>query len=889
MSKLTPMMQQYMEIKEKYKDCLMFFRLGDFYELFFEDAETASRELEITLTARDCGLEERAPMCGVPYHAANSYIDKLVSNGYKVAICEQVEDVSQAKGIVKRDVVRVITPGTLIDTGLLEDKKNNYLVSLYVSDMGCGLSYADISTGQFLCTEITETNISQKLIDELSKIEPTEIIYYVEEGLNQNNLIESIKKRLNIYISEYDPWTFEKDYAINQVKDQFNVSAIEGLGFHLNHLGIQSTGSLIHYLKSTQKRSLTHINKIDLYAIKEKMVLDIFTRRNLELTETIRGKDKKGTLLWVLDKTLTAMGGRMIRRWIEEPLLNAQTINQRLEAVGLLKDDILLRSELKESLKQIYDLERLSGKISFGSANPRDLVALKKSISHLPKIKQLFNNKPNGLLGHILDNIDLLDDIKSLIDISILEEPALSLKDGGIIKEGYNKELDELQRASKEGKHWIAKLEQEEKEKTGIKSLKVGYNKIFGYFIEISRSNLHLAPESYIRKQTLANCERYITPELKEIENKILGAEEKIVTIEYDQFIEIRNIISFEIERIQRTAKAVAELDVLYSFAEVAGENNYTKPAVNDSEVIDIKEGRHPVVEKVLENNMFIPNDTYINTDDEQLLMITGPNMAGKSTYMRQVALIILMAQIGSFVPADSATIGITDRIFTRVGANDDLSQGQSTFMVEMSEMASIINLATKKSLLIVDEIGRGTSTFDGLSIAWSVVEYICKSLGSRTLFSTHYHELIHLSETYNGIKNYKVSVKEDKDQIIFLHKVIKGSADKSYGIQVAKLAGLPKEIVDRASHILIDLEKKDTEDNNDLSPMVMESEAALTINHEEINGVNEKANEEEQLKFEDLMEPEIIKDLKAINLLETTPLDALNILYKLQKKATQL
>jgi len=876
------MMQQYMEIKQKHKDCLMFFRLGDFYELFFDDAEVASRELEITLTARDCGLENKAPMCGVPYHAAAGYIDKLVSKGYKVAICEQVEDASEAKGIVKRDVVRVITPGTLIDTSLLEDKRNNYLVSVYISNLGCGLSYVDISTGELLCTEITEDEITQRLIDEVSKIEPTEMIYFIEEGLNHNNLIDLIKKRFNIYISQYDPWVFEKEYAINQIKDQFNIVAIEGLGFHSNHLGIQSTGSLIYYLKSTQKRSLTHINKLNLYAFKEKMILDTFTRRNLELTETIRGKNKKGSLLWVLDKTLTAMGGRMIRRWIEEPLLNVEQINQRIQSVEVLKDNILLRRELKENLKQIYDLERLSGKIAFGSANPKDLVALKKSLCFLPTIKQLFDNETAGLLEQLLNNIDTLEDVKNLIDISILEEPSLSLKDGGIIKEGYNKELDELQRASKEGKHWIAKLEQQEKDRSGIKSLKVGYNKIFGYYIEITKSNLHLAPENYIRKQTLANCERYITPELKEIEAKILGAEEKIVVIEYEQFIEIRNMLLFEIERIQRTASAIAELDVLYSFAEVAGESNYIKPTVNDSEIIDIKDGRHPVVEKVLENDMFVPNDTYINTEDEQLLMITGPNMAGKSTYMRQVALIILMAQIGSFVPAHSAIVGIADRIFTRVGANDDLSQGQSTFMVEMSEMASIINIATKKSVLIVDEIGRGTSTFDGLSIAWSVAEYICESLKSRTLFSTHYHELTQLSETYMGIKNYRVSVKEDKDQIIFLHKVLKGSADKSYGIQVARLAGLPKKIINRANYILLDLERKNSDRENDQNYILKESEVTLTISESDVN-------KEEQLKFEDLFEPEVIKDLKEINLLETTPIDALNILYKLQKKVTQL
>lgn len=888
MSKLTPMMQQYMGIKERYKDSLVFFRLGDFYELFFEDAETASRELEITLTARECGLENKAPMCGVPFHAANNYIDKLVSKGHKVAICEQVEDPSKAKGIVKRDVIRVITPGTLIDTNLLDDKKNNYLISIYISPNGCGLSYVDMSTGELLCTEILGNEINQKLIDEISKIEPTEMIYFIEKDIRNSNLIEHIREKFNIYINQCDDWVFENNYSINQIKEQFSVSSISGLGFHSNHIGIQSTGAIIDYLKTTQKRSLAHINKINLYNFEDKMILDIATRRNLELTETIRNNDKKGSLLWVLDKTSTAMGARMIRKWIEEPLLSVEVINQRLHAVEILKNDILLRSELKESLKQIYDLERLSGKIAFGSANPRDLVALKNSASYLPIIKALFSDKASGLLSQILDQIDILEDIKELIDKSILDEPALSLKDGGIIKSGYSEELDELQKASREGKQWVANLEQQEKQKTGIKSLKIRYNKVFGYYIEISKSNLHLAPDNYTRKQTLANSERYITPELKEIENKILGAEEKITQIEYDEFIDIRNKLSNEIKRIQKTANAIAELDVLYSFAEVAEENNYTKPNVNNSETIDIKEGRHPVVEKVLESELFVSNDTYIDTENEQLLMITGPNMAGKSTYMRQVALITLMAQIGSFVPAENATLGITDRIFTRVGANDDLSQGQSTFMVEMSEMASIVNLATRKSLLIVDEIGRGTSTFDGLSIAWAVAEYISEKLRSRTLFSTHYHELTELSKLYHRIVNCRVSVKEDKDQIIFLHKVLKGSADKSYGIQVARLAGLPNDIISRAKNILTDLESKDSNCNDDLNSIVKEN---YVVKEEEIaiSNETEDSKKTEQLKLEDLMESEIIKELKNINLLETTPLDALNILYKIQKKATQI
>ncbi|HZX21593.1 MAG TPA: DNA mismatch repair protein MutS, partial [Clostridia bacterium] len=647
-----------------------------------------------------------------------------------------------------------------------------------------------------------------------------------------------------------------------------------GLGFYPGHIGIRSTGALLHYLKSTQKRTLAHINKINIYDLNTKMILDAPTRRNLELTETIREKKKKGSLLWILDKTLTAMGGRMIRRWIEEPLLDVEHINGRLCAVEILKNDILLRKELKENLKQIYDLERLAGKIAFGSANPRDLVALGKSVSFLPTVRGLFTDRSVGLLEEILNNIDLLEDVRDIIKISILEEPALTLKDGRIIKEGYNKELDELRKVSKEGKHWIARLEREEKDKTGIKFLKIGYNKIFGYYIEVSNSNLHLIPEHYVRKQTLVNCERYITPGLKEIESKILGAEEKIVDIEYKLFVQIRDTLLLEIERIQQTANAVARLDVLYSFAEVSEENNYVKPVVNDSEIIDIKEGRHPVVERVLGSKMFVPNDAYI-TEDERFLIITGPNMAGKSTYMRQVALIVLMAQIGSFVPARGATIGITDRIFTRVGASDDLSRGQSTFMVEMNEMASIINLATERSLLIIDEIGRGTSTFDGLSIAWSVVEYICKSLNSRTLFSTHYHELTKLSETHKKIKNYKVTVKEDRDDVIFLYRLLEGSADRSYGIQVARLAGLPWDIVNRANSILADLENNNK--GSGLNNILAELEVALTDNNAE------------QLGFIDLVYKEIVEELKDINLLKTTPIDALNILYKFQKRAVEL
>ncbi|MCC5909889.1 MAG: DNA mismatch repair protein MutS [Clostridiaceae bacterium] len=869
MSTLTPMMRQYMDIKNKHTDALLLFRLGDFYELFFDDAITASKELEITLTGRDCGLDQKAAMCGVPYHSATSYINKLVLKGYKVAICEQVEDASEAKGIVKRDVVRIITPGTLIDTDLLEEKKNNYLMCIYGCKEGFGLSYVDISTGELFSTEIITGDTKQRLKDEIAKIQPKEIIYYIEK---QDAL--NLEWDLDLYTNIYDAWRFEYKYALEQLKEHFNILTVDGLGFSNQHLGVNSTGALLDYLKSTQKRSLNHLYKIDIYNLSKCMTLDLTTRKNLELTETIREKSKRGSLLWILDKTKTSMGGRMLRKWIEEPLLDTKIICHRLDAVEVLKEDILFRSELKDNLKKIYDLERLCARISYGSATPRDLVALKNSLTHLPSVKALLQDKNGSLFKNILQHIGLHYEEKELIEASILDEPSISLKEGNIIKTGYDKAIDELRIASTEGKTWISNLEKEERQKTGIKSLKIGFNKIFGYFIEVTKSNLHMVPQQYIRKQTLSNCERYITPELKEVETKILGSEEKVVLLEYQRFVEVRNKLEEKVVKIQRTASALAQLDALYSLAEVAAENGYIKPIMNNKGTIDIQGGRHPVVEKMLENNMFISNDTHLDEESREVAIITGPNMAGKSTYMRQVALIVLMAQVGSFVPATKATIGIVDRIFTRVGASDDLSQGQSTFMVEMSEMANILNNATSKSLLILDEIGRGTSTFDGLSIAWAVVEYISKFLKSKTLFSTHYHELTDLEGTMKGIKNYRISIKEDGDDIIFLRKVIEGSADKSYGIQVARLAGLPQHVINRARTILSDLEKNDLKEDN------ISNENTKTINIKE---------EVKQLNFIDFTKQEVIDDLKNVNLLETTPLDAINILYKLQKKVNVL
>ncbi|NLM04778.1 MAG: DNA mismatch repair protein MutS [Clostridiales bacterium] len=871
MKNLTPMMKQYLNIKEKYKDTLLFFRLGDFYELFFDDAIIASKELEIALTGRDCGLEERAPMCGVPHHAADSYINKLVANGYKVAICEQVEDPAVAKGIVKRDVVRVITPGTLIDTDLLEEKTNNYLMCIFANDRGIGISYVDISTGELFATQIIDANLDQKLQDEISKTQPKEIIY----NINDDSLINIVKEfhtRLNTYISNYDDWHFEYEYCINQIKDHFNILSLDGLGFEENDLSIHSTGALFHYLKTTQKRTLNYINKINIYDLNNVMLLDLTTRRNLELTKTIRENSKKGSLLWVLDKTKTSMGGRMLRKWIEEPLIEVNLINERLDLVEIFKEDILLRKEIEENLKNIYDLERLSAKISYGTANPRDLIALKNSLSYIPNIIDALTKVNHPLLQNIIDNVNPHTEIKDLIDKAILDNPSPTLKEGNIIKIGYNEDIDRLKLSSKEAKSWIANLESVEREKTGIKSLKVGYNRVFGYYIEVTKSNLSSVPDRYIRKQTLANSERYIIPELKEMESKILSSEEKIIALEYELFLEIRSIIEKEIPKIQNTAHTIAKLDALYSLAETAYENRYEKPEVNNNKIINISMGRHPVVEKMLNNNMFVPNDTYIDPNKYEISIITGPNMAGKSTYMRQVALIVLMAQIGSFVPADSATIGIVDRIFTRVGASDDLSQGQSTFMVEMSEMANILNNATPNSLVILDEVGRGTSTYDGLSIAWSIIEYISEITKCKTLFSTHYHELSELEGLIRGVKNYKISVKEEKDNIIFLRKVKEGSADKSYGIQVAKLAGLPADVIKRAEIILNDLEKKDI------------------INSKQVNDITDTISyNHKQLNFFDTNYQKIIDEIKNLNLLETTPIAALNILNELQKKVEKL
>lgn len=864
---LTPMMQQYMQIKEQHKDALLFFRLGDFYEMFFDDAIIASRELEIALTGRDCGLKERAPMCGVPYHSVESYIARLIEKGYKVAICEQMEDPAEAKGLVERDVIRIITPGTLVESSMLDEKTNNYLLSIFYSSTGFGVAFVDVSTGEFVISEIKGENTRNKLLDELSRILPREIIIN-EELTAIPGIVDSIKHRFNAYITVYHDWAFDQHTSYMALLRHFNVHSLEGYGCQNMELGICAAGALLEYLTETQKNSLQHINEIKSYHQESYMILDSATRRNLELTETIRSKSKKGSLLWLLDKTNTAMGARLLRNWIQQPLIDASSINKRLDAVDEMFHDMILLDSLKEKLRDIYDLERLMSRISYGNANARDFISLKQSIEVLPDIKLLLSDAKSDILKEFHSNLDTLEDIYEIINKAIIDEPPVTIKEGNIIKNGYNSQLDKYREALTQGKTWIAKLEQKEREKTGIRTLKVGFNKVFGYYIDVTKSYYDLVPDYYIRKQTLANSERFIIPELKEVEDNILGAEEKSIKLEYQLFTEIRENISSQVNRIQHTALIISQLDALWALAKTAVDNDYVRPIIISDGSINIVDGRHPVVEKTLLNGQFVPNDTHLNMSDERLVIITGPNMAGKSTYMRQVALIVLMAQIGSFVPAKKAEVSIVDRIFTRVGASDDLSLGQSTFMVEMSEVSNILHNATSNSLLILDEIGRGTSTFDGLSIAWSVVEHIADpdKLGAKTLFATHYHELTELEGKLPGVKNYRVAVKEKGDDIIFLRKIMQGGADRSFGIQVAKLAGLPSEVVDRAKVILQQLENEkgsNTEITEDIK-------------------INESS---EQLTFFASQSHKIEEELKAVDIVNITPMEAMNILYGLVQK----
>ncbi len=877
MAEVTPMMQKYLETKKEYPDCILFYRLGDFYEMFFDDALTASKELEITLTGKSCGLEERAPMCGIPYHAVDGYLNKLVSKGYKVAICEQVEDPKLAKGLVKREVVRIVTPGTNTNLQALDEGSNHFIMSVAYFQGRTGISIADVTTGDYFLTEVED---NRKLLDEIFKYLPSEIICndaFLLSGID----IEDLKGRLHIAVYALETHYFDEDRCRKGLLKHFHVTTLQGMGIEDFPSGLIAAGGLMQYLTETQKNSLEHITHLYPYLTSRYMLLDSSTRRNLELTETLREKQKRGSLLWVLDKTRTAMGARTLRKFIEQPLIDRQQIERRLSSVEALSGQTISRDEIREYLNPIYDLERLLGKVSYHSANPRDLIAFRNSLQMLPHIKTLLKDFDDEQLRELESEIDDLADICALIENSIQDEPPVATREGGIIREGFDETIDNLRHAKTEGKDWLAKLEEEDRERTGIKNLRIRYNKVFGYYYEVTNSYKSMVPEDYIRKQTLANAERYTNARLKELEDMILNAEDKLFTLEYDLFCQIRDSIAAQMERIQKTAKAVARLDVLASFSFVAERNRYVRPNINEKGVIDIKGGRHPVVEQMITGDMFIANDTYLDNNKYCVSIITGPNMAGKSTYMRQVALIVLMAQIGCFVPAVSADIGLVDRIFTRVGASDDLASGQSTFMVEMNEVANILRNATKHSLLILDEIGRGTSTFDGLSIAWAVIEHISnkKLLGAKTLFATHYHELTELEGKMSNVNNYCIAVKEKGDDIVFLRKIVKGGADKSYGIQVAKLAGVPDMVIDRAKEIVAQLCDNDIlEKVQSIAVEQKESRHKAVVKYDEVDL-------SQMSLFDTVTDEDVINELKEIDITTLTPLDALNTLYRLQNK----
>ena len=879
MAEFSPMMQKYLETKEEYKDCILFYRLGDFYEMFFEDAINVSRELELTLTGKECGQEERAPMCGVPYHAADTYINRLVEKGYKVAICEQMEDPKLAKGLVKREVIKIVTPGTNFNPMALDESRNNYIMCVIYMVDGTGIAVSDITTGEFLVTQVTSV---RELMDEINKFQPSELLYNASLEISGIDL-EDMKNRMRISLNLLDPYYYDDHNAERILREHFKVSGLEGLGLKDYAMGTVSAGALMTYLYETQKNSLPHLTGITTYVTGKYMIIDSSTRRNLELTETMREKNKRGSLLWVLDKTKTAMGARLLRNYIEQPLVQKQDICKRQAAVTELYDRVIDCEELREYLNPVYDLERLLGRISTHSANPRDLVALKGSLSMLPHIKNVLGSMKSELLREVYEEMDPLEDVCDLIERAIVDEPPLLVREGGLIKEGFNEEVDRLRSAKTEGRNWLAELEATEKERTQIKNLRIKFNKVFGYYFEVTNSFKNLVPEDWIRKQTLTNAERYTTPKLKELEDVILGAEDKLFTLEYDLFTEVRDRIGLEVLRIQETARAVARADVYASLAVVAAGNHFVCPKINEDGVIHIEGGRHPVVEKMMPDHMFIANDTDLDNADNRIAIITGPNMAGKSTYMRQVALIVLMAQIGSYVPAEAANIGICDRIFTRVGASDDLASGQSTFMVEMTEVANILRNATSRSLLVLDEIGRGTSTFDGLSIAWAVVEHIAdtKLLGAKTLFATHYHELTELEGILPSVKNYCIAVKEQGEDILFLRKIVRGGADKSYGIQVARLAGVPAQVLDRAKEIVAELSA------NDISAKAAQIAAG--------NGASSSSREKAVPKpeesfvqmsiFDTFAEDEIVEEIRKMDLGAMRPIDALNCLYELQDK----
>ncbi len=875
-SEYTPMMQQYIDTKKEYKDCILFYRLGDFYEMFFEDAKVASKELEITLTGKNCGQDEKAPMCGVPYHSVESYLNKLVSKGYKVAICEQVEDPKMSRGLVRREVVRIVTPGTNLDTQALDETKNNYIMCIVYLEDRYGVSIADVTTGDYYVTEVDQ---EEKLKDEIHKFAPSEII--CNEAFYMTGMdFEDLRQRLGIAVYALNSWYFDDETAKKTLLEHFKISDLHGLGIKDYECGTIAAGALLKYLYETQKNNLANMTSLQLYITGKYMIIDSSTRRNLELVETLREKQKRGSLLWVLDKTKTAMGARMLRSFIEQPLIDKKEIEKRLDAVEAFNQNAMFREEIREYLNPIYDLERLISRVTYQTANPRDLTAFKSSLEMLPHIYNLLGEFETPMLKEIQSELDVLEDIYHLIDSSIKEDPPISIRDGGMIKEGFDEEIDKLRHAKTEGKTWLMELETKEREKTGIKNLRIKYNKVFGYYLEVTNSYQNLVPDYYTRKQTLANAERYITAELKELEDIILGAEDKLVSLEYETFRDIRDKIAGEVLRIQKTAKAIAKTDVLSSLALVAERNNYCRPSINENGVINIKNGRHPVVEQMINNDMFISNDTYLDNHKKRISIITGPNMAGKSTYMRQTALIVLMAQIGSYVPAEHAKIGIVDRIFTRVGASDDLASGQSTFMVEMTEVANILRNATSDSLLVLDEIGRGTSTFDGLSIAWAVVEHISnpRLLGAKTLFATHYHELTELEGKLNNVNNYCIAVKEKGDDVVFLRKIVPGGADKSYGIQVAKLAGVPESVIERAKVISEELSAHD----------IAELTGSLMIENNKPRKKKEKLDEVDLTQmslFDTVKDDDIIQELKEMDLGNLTPIDALNKLYQLQSK----
>ena len=877
MAEYSPMMQHYLQTKEEYPDCILFYRLGDFYEMFFEDAKIVSRELELTLTGKSCGQEERAPMCGVPFHAYESYMNRLVAKGYKVAICEQMEDPKQAKGMVRREVIRVVTPGTNINEQALDEGKNNYIMCIVSLSDQFGVATADVTTGDFF---VTEVDSKRRLLDELYKFSPTEVV--CNEALFMSGLdIDDLKNRVGIVLYSLEHWYFDDSLCENTLKEHFRVNSLEGLGLADLECGMIASGSLLKYLYETQKNSLEQISAIHPYTTGKFMVLDSSTRRNLELVETLREKAKRGSLLWVLDKTKTAMGARMLRSFVEQPLIEKEEIEGRLDAIEELMQRAIDREELREYLNPVYDLERLLTRITYQSANPRDLTAFKSSIGMIPHIRGILLELQSKEIQGICEDMDTLEDLYTLIDAAIEEEPPITVREGGIIKDGYHEEIDRLREAKSQGKNWLAELEAKEREKTGIKNLKIKFNKVFGYYLEVTNSSKDLVPDYYTRKQTLTNAERYITPELKEMEDMILGAEDKLVQLEYELFRELREQIAKNVVRIQKTAKALAKIDVFASLALISEQNHYCRPSLNQNGRIDIKNGRHPVVEKMINNDMFIANDTYLDNQKNRISVITGPNMAGKSTYMRQTALIVLMAQIGCFVPAETADIGIVDRIFTRVGASDDLASGQSTFMVEMTEVANILRNATGNSLLILDEIGRGTSTFDGLSIAWAVVEHISnpKLLGAKTLFATHYHELTELEGKLDNVNNYCIAVKEKGDDIVFLRKIVKGGADKSYGIQVAKLAGVPDSVIERAKEIAEELGRHDIVDFTEI--LSNKKNSATKKKKEHLDEVDLT----QMSLFDAVNDNDIIEELKEIDVGNLTPIEALNKLYELQNK----